>query len=374
MSTSSSSSSSSSGDGRVILEAGDTYTYLPSHAQIRFKFMGSNGTYATIILVDTPFVFKVANVSNKLVWDYQDADAYTFTTVNETIKVPAENYVFKVRYDGAGSLLFTIIRYEGIPYETIYVAMACRSYGEGRVLIHTDRLGAIQTGHGENDTAFWRNILDWTAKKSKEELIKVGLIINTKVHAAEKLHSVKPISITNISLYDLSVIDISSFDCLYMVGLPEGVTTDIADKIASFVESGKGLIIEYPNRGGEYINVLSSIESLYCYSSERPTKSLAYWTLDGINHDVYYEGAKVAFMSTLRQADFSTYWTILMTNVVNLVTTTTTTYGDGFHVLGQVSSEFGISYISAMQNGIVTLEQRMSSESSSSTMSSSSSS
>jgi hypothetical protein len=135
------------------------------------------------------------------------------------------------------------------------------------------------------------------------------------------------------------------------------------------------LVIEYPNIGGESINVLSGIENIYCYSSQRLIATNAYWTIDGGNNYVFYGNAEISFMSTLRQADFSEDWTILMTNIPNVVTTTTTTASDEILDFDQYSgSEFTISFISSMQYGIVVLEPGSESTSSSDSSESSSSS
>lgn len=257
----------------------------------------------------------------------------------------------------------------------VIVAMACREYGEGRVFIHTDRIGGLRTGHGDNPKEFWRKILEWTSKKSSNELIRVGLVINTQPSASDKINSMKPVSVDKLKISDLALADLSKYDCIYIVGLLDSVSSAVTQRLESFVENGGGLAIEYPNIGGEDINVLRSIEDIYCYSSERLLTSNAYWTIDGGNHYVFYNDAEISFMSTLRQADFSEDWTILMTNIPYIVTTTTTTSPDEILDFDRNSgSEFGISFIGAMQNGIVTLDPGSESLSSSSSQSSLSSS
>ena len=249
----------------------------------------------------------------------------------------------------------------------VIVAMASREYGEGRVFIHTDRIGGFGTGHGDNPKEFWRKILEWTSKKTSNELIKVGLVINTQPSASDKIRSMVPISVDKLSISNLATVDLSQYDCIYMVGLPNSVSSVVTLKLEAFVENGGGLLIEYPNRGAEDINVLRNIEGIYCYSSERLFTTNAYWTIDGGNSYVFDDNAQISFMSTLRQKDFSEEWTILMTNVPNVVTTTTTTSPNEVLTFDQNSgSEFVVSFISAMQNGIVILEPGSESESSSS--------
>lgn len=257
----------------------------------------------------------------------------------------------------------------------VIVAMACREYGEGRVFIHTDRIGGFKTGHGDNTKEFWRKILEWTSKKTSNELIRVGLVINIQPSAFDKINNMKPVSVDKLKFSDLASVDLSHYDCLYIVGLPSSASSIVTQKIETFVENGGGLVIEYPNRGKENINVLTAIQDIYCYSSERLITSNAYWTIDGGNHYVFDYVAEISFMSTLRQQDFSEDWMILMTNIPNTVTTTTTTSLNQILDFDKTSgSEFVISFISSMQNGIVTLEPGSESTSSSNSESSSSSS
>ena len=260
-----------------------------------------------------------------------------------------------------------------------YVAIAVRDYGEGRICIHTDRIGGVQTGHGSNPSEFWRKVFEWTSSKQSNELIKVGLIVSSKVHSTNRMNSFTPITVSRMSVADLGIADISGLDCLYFAGLPTSVSQSLAYKIRDFVNDGGGVIIEYPDRGQENINVLSEIEDVWCYSAERTIQTYAYWTNDGGDHYIYTADVDVAFMPTLRQADFSSSWSILMFDIENVVTSTTTTsFGySGFD--RSASSEFGVSYLSMMQKGIVTvyplpLGVSSSSSSSSSSVSSSSSS
>ena len=81
----------------------------------------------------------------------------------------------------------------------IYVALASRKYGEGRVIIHTDRIGGVRTGHGENPKNFWRRMLEWASSKKSEETIKVGLVINSNVNSVNSIYSLNPIYVDRIS-------------------------------------------------------------------------------------------------------------------------------------------------------------------------------
>lgn len=255
-----------------------------------------------------------------------------------------------------------------------FAALAVRNYGEGKICIHTDKIGAIQTGHRDNPKIFWRKIFEWATGKKSNETIKVGLVINSKVQSADRIHSLKPINVQKINLSDIAIIDITKFDCLYFVGLPVLVDAIISFKIEKFVREGGGLILESPDRGGENINILADIEDVYCYSSEKPIDTYAYWTNEGMFHYVFYGAVSVSFMTTLREEDFSTSWSILMSDVENTVTTTTSAVGQSFDFGAKSTFEFAVGFISSMQKGIVVLETGEESSSSHSSLSSSSSS
>ena len=258
---------------------------------------------------------------------------------------------------------------------TTYAAIAVRECGQGRICIHSDAISSAQTGHQANSNAFWRGMLEWTSRKSPKEVIRVGLVISTRPESADKIHSLNPISVKKISLADISLNKIDKYDMLYFSGLPDEVSNTVTENIRAFVEDGGGVIIESPDRGNENINVLTGIEDVLCYSAERPLDTLAYWTEAGSSNYMYYEDVDVAFMTTLREEDFSSEWSILMNNVPSTVTTTTTVSQIIYDYDKASSLEFAIAFISAMQNGIVHLETgEESSSSSSSSLSSSSSS
>ena len=370
---SSSSSSSSSSYGRVHIYAGQTYTLTES---TEFEYFGGKGTTATIILLGQPFTYTIANIGGFLIWDYQGPSEIRFTTVGSSVSSIGKEKIFSVIFDGYGSLLFSIFDTGTTVPETPLVAMASREYGEGRILIHTDRVGGVQTGHGENPSSFWREVLEWTSGKTSSENINIGLLINTKTHSANRLNSFNPSSVIKIDLPYIASQDLSDIDLIYVVGLPDLVSDVVTQKIADYVNDGGGLILEYPNRGDEAINILSGIEDVYCYSDERLLQTWAYWTIEGSQSDVFDPDAIIAFMSTLRQVDFSSYWTILMSDVVAEVTTTTTTLAEeqAPDLAKASGSEFGVSYISSMQKGIVQLEQELGTSSSFSLSSESSSS
>jgi len=257
---------------------------------------------------------------------------------------------------------------------TTYVAMAVREYGQGRICIHTDNIGAYQTGHQKNPHIFWRGIFEWTASKTSRETIRVGIVISDDRSPLNRIETFRPISVEVITVGDISLDRIGQYDLLYFVGLPDFVPDEVANNIKDFVDEGGGVVVETPDRGSENINVLSSIEDVLCYSAERPLETLAYWTLDGNEHDIYTDDIKIVFMTTLRANDFSSEWSILMNSVPSTVATTTLPLELTFDFNQSSVLEFGVGFISAMQNGIVELETGEESSSSSNSSSSSSSS
>jgi len=291
-----------------------------------------------------------------MVWDYGGLTEYTFSYVGEYIDVIAIDNTYRVSYDGIGSILFSIIAsFNSVPSEVIS-AMAVREYGQGRIMIHTDRVNAVQTGHGHNPADFWRKIFEWVGQRNPGEVINVGIIINKPNESADRINGFPHIIADKIKFNDLATKDISEYDLIYMVGLPNSITSNIAQKISQFVESGGGLILESPDRGGEYINVMSDIENVYVYSAQRAITGLAYWTNDGVNHYVYYPEANMTFMVAIRLSDLSSNWTVLMSNVQNINTTTTTTATVLFDLAKNSASEFAVSFVSAMQKGLVEIE------------------
>lgn len=257
---------------------------------------------------------------------------------------------------------------------TTYAAIAVREYGAGRICIHTDKISSAQTGHQANPKNFWRKMLEWTSGKSSEEVINVGLVISSDPASADKMHSLNPVNVKKITVDDIALNKLSKYNVLYLSGLPSEISSQAKQNIKTFVEAGGGIVIESPDRGGENINVIEEIESVYCYSSERPLDTLAYWTETGSTHYMYHENVDIAFMTTLREEDFSSYWSILMNSVDSTVTTTTVTSEVVYKYDKTSSLEFAIGFISTMQNGIVHLEIGEESSSSSSSSDSSSSS
>jgi len=254
-----------------------------------------------------------------------------------------------------------------------YVALAVRSYAEGRVLIHTDRIDGYQMGHGTNSKSFWRNVFNWTSKRFSREIINVGFLSYNN-NSGDKISTLEPISMRLMSLTDLATEDLSALDCLYFAGLPENVSEIVASNIEQFVREGGGLILESPDNGNENINVLSQIESVFCYSEQSPMENDAYWTLVGNSHYIF-NGVIMPFGVTLRESDFSGEWVILMSDVPSTVTTTTlppSQYEYNFGNRGDF--EFAVAFVSSMQNGIAMLEAGSSSSSSSESIGNTSSS
>jgi len=239
-----------------------------------------------------------------------------------------------------------------------YVALASRLYGAGRILIHTDRISSAQTGHSNNPSSFWRSVLEWTSQKQNYDNINVCLIINTQNESADKIHSLNPIDVTKKKFSDLAIISLSAYDLIYFVGLPDLVNSNIANRIEEYVDNGGGIIIETPDRGAEYINILSDIENIYVESAQKPTNNFAYWTNDGINSSFYNKDIVMSFMTSINLSAFSTEWTILMSSVANITTTTTSTSTENpiFDFDKRAESKFSVSFISTMKNGVIIIE------------------
>ena len=235
-------------------------------------------------------------------------------------------------------------------------AIFVREYGEGRICISSDRISGYLTGHGEGHIPLWRKIIEWTSQKYPEEIPNIALIENAEYSSYESVKDAKYISVWQKTIEDLARDDLSVYDLLYFTGLPNSIYSDVTQKLKVFVENGGGIVIEDPNRGGEIINVISAIDSVYCSSSQRPSYSFAYWTVLGLSHYIYDSDAKISFMTTLDSSYITSDWSILMSDIETKNTVATIPTSAAYETMASASAEFGLSYISAMQDGIVTLE------------------
>ncbi|MFA7219274.1 MAG: LamG-like jellyroll fold domain-containing protein [Synergistaceae bacterium] len=253
-----------------------------------------------------------------------------------------------------------------------YASLAVRQYGEGRICIITDRVSGHKTYHGASPVSFWRNLLEWTGQRFDNEDINIALIDNASYMPMSALSGLHQIRITKLSFQDIAIRDLSIFDVIYISGLPELVSNDVHEKIEPYVANGGGLFIESPDRGGENINVLTSIDDIYCQSVDKPLQENSYWTVNGKSHYTYYSGAFIEFLSAIELTSFSSDWTVLMSSIP----TTTVAEGSTATIItdSRIGSEFGLSYIASMQKGIALVNEETLVSSSSSSLDSSSSS
>lgn len=235
----------------------------------------------------------------------------------------------------------------------MYTSLATRQYGEGRLTIVTDRVGGYRTGHGNDISPFWRKILEWTGQRGVNETVRLGIIISDFTDYAKFLSNIKNVSFEVIDLPYVSMFDVSKFDIIYFIGLPESVGNEAHTKLNEYVVDGGGILVEVPDRGGEYINVLTSFDYIYCTAYQRPIFAKSYWTQSGRLHYSYDDTVNLVFMTTLESSAFSSAWDILTTE-------TSTTFEEEINkinppeikTLGSTASEFSISYLIAMQKGI----------------------
>lgn len=253
-----------------------------------------------------------------------------------------------------------------------YAALITREYGEGRVCVYTDRIGGYRTGHSDNLLEFWRKLLEWVAKKNYTETIKIGVIESLATGYEKRLSQVENVTFESISLQDLVRKNIMEFDLLYFVSLPDDISNGARNKIAHYVEDGYGLFIESPNRGGEYINVLTYIDNVYCESMQKPLYRKAYWTQTGITKYFYNPDAVFYFMTSIAEEDVPTTWEISISDVlVDFETNQTEEILTAeIATAGSVESEINFSYITTMQKGLVEIDEIVSTESSESSTSS----
>jgi len=257
-----------------------------------------------------------------------------------------------------------------------YIGLATREYINGRISIVADRMGGYRSGHGATPIAQWGNLIRWTAQKTQQEQVNIAIFKNTETYYEIYLESIPNVTFQEISQSDAKIFDLNDFDLLYFIGLPVNMMSTLPDIISEFVSNGGGLVIEVPNIGQSYINILTSIENIYCSSFQRPSYSYAYWTALGYSSEIYASDAIFSFLTTLESQYFSTNWTILVSDIVTLTTEVeqdSTLANIDYDQIGE--SEFGISFNCGMHKGLITLvegeDPRYSSSSSFSSSSSS---
>lgn len=238
--------------------------------------------------------------------------------------------------------------------KTVYVSLAVREYAEGRICITTDKLSGFLTSHSQDGRNLWRNVIEWTGQRFPSETISVGIVKTAPCPDFSYLKIFSQISYKEISLADIES-DISIYDLIYFVGLPSSVESSTKNAIEVYVRNGGGILIEAPLNAEENINVIESIESIYCPSIQVPEYSSAFWTESGRSHYVYDSNAILGFYSTLESSEFSADWTLLMTNINDQ--TGSTGIGTIYYpTTASSSSRFCISYSASFKNGVVLVE------------------
>lgn len=231
-----------------------------------------------------------------------------------------------------------------------YTAIIVKQYSEGRICITTDRIGKYLSTYG-GSSSLWRKLLQWTGQRNSIETINIGIINSSNVYYIREMEKLSPISFQEISTNDILNKDISKYDMLYFIGLPE--SENISEAIEKYVRQGGGVYIEVPDKEGE-IKILKDIDSIVCSSVNRPVLDSAYWTQEGQNHYIYTSDVAVGFLTTMNMSSFPSDWYSLMSNIPYVVSTFNnsmpeTKYKDG--------SEFAVGYSIAMKYGIVKIEQ-----------------
>lgn len=97
--------------GYVILSANETYTVAPNVAIMDFRYFGSTGTTATIVLSGHSFIiYNNSGVTNEeFIWDYTGLGEYNFGSGSTgVITVTVEGILYTITFTGRSSLLFTI--------------------------------------------------------------------------------------------------------------------------------------------------------------------------------------------------------------------------------------------------------------------------
>ena len=107
-------SSSSSSSDRTLIYPNDIYDATERSDSL--AFVSSDGDIATIVILGHNFIIKQLN--DQLIWDFGGSNEYTFTDTDNITDTIIENRRYYIRYDGKGSLLFTLW-YVDITHKTI---------------------------------------------------------------------------------------------------------------------------------------------------------------------------------------------------------------------------------------------------------------
>jgi len=98
-------------EGDIVIYPGSTYTLGNALVETSFVYTGPVGTTANIVISGQTIVIMNSDSTlsgGTLIWDLGGDNEYEFTVIGETINVTINNSVFKITFNGWGSLLFSI--------------------------------------------------------------------------------------------------------------------------------------------------------------------------------------------------------------------------------------------------------------------------
>jgi hypothetical protein len=230
-----------------------------------------------------------------------------------------------------------------------YVALAIRKYGMGRISIITDKISGIKTYSGKNKTIFWKKLLCWCSQKYQKEIINIGILDFSKSNLILELNQIHNIIATKIELNNFCL---NKLNLLYFSGLPLFLDDKIKFQIKQFVENGGGVLIENPNIEKQNINAIEMIDNIYVHSINRPNHGIAYWTQSGFKSEIYENDINIEFLSCLKREVFNNKWEILLSDIKF----SDLNYDNTDYINNSTGAEFGISFISSMNNGLTKID------------------
>lgn len=97
-------------EGNVILSSGETFSISSYITYVPFIYTGEDGTFAYLVLSGrtTGTTITIMNYGDTLIWDYSGSTEHQFTTSGETITVTIDHILFKITFNGWGSLIFSV--------------------------------------------------------------------------------------------------------------------------------------------------------------------------------------------------------------------------------------------------------------------------
>lgn len=237
-----------------------------------------------------------------------------------------------------------------------YAGIIAKDFGQGTVCITTDTFYGYRSGHGKSSVVLWRRILELTGHAQVNEPIYVALVDNRQLDYANRLYELSPVIVESIEMDRLAAVDLSKYDVVFFAGLPTTSTENIQNKLADWVSTGGGLIIECPNISGN-IGILSALDLVDVSSVQRPFTNKAYWTIMGSQNQIYTESAVVSIMTSIVSESLPVGWQILMSDVETIYEDETVIDVQDGVTAGLYTSQFSASVGCYFNNGIVTIQE-----------------